>query len=167
MNFARGALVKTTSLFDAIKDGTVKKYVTDFPDDNMIDREGVIAIPHLGASTPESEENCAFMAAQQLRNFFETGSIVNSVNMPECIVPRSDSIRISIIHSNSPNMVSQITNRIAENGINIADMVNKSKGAIAYTVLNLDHEISSTVKAAIESIDGVVKVRQIEIQNNF
>ncbi len=161
MNFARGGLVKTTSLFDAIEDGTVKKYVTDFPDDDMIGHEGVVAIPHLGASTPESEENCAIMAAQQLRDFFETGSIINSVNMPECVVPSSDSDRITIIHKNSPNMVGQITNQIAEKGINIADMVNKSKGDLAYTVLNLDHSVSAEVTAALESISGVIKVRLI------
>ncbi len=163
MNFARGGLVKSTSLFDAIEDGTVAKYVTDFPGEDMIDRPGVIAVPHLGASTPESEENCAVMAATQLNDFFATGSIVNSVNMPECVVPPSDSIRLCIIHKNLPSMVGKITNTVAENKINIADMVNKSRGDIAYTVMNLDDCVPEQTKTALESIEGVVKVRMINV----
>jgi D-3-phosphoglycerate dehydrogenase len=161
LNFARGGLVKKTSLFDAIDAGAVKKYVTDFPDDDMIDRPGVIAIPHLGASTPESEENCAVMAAGQLNDFFVSGSIVNSVNMPECVVPPSDAIRISVIHKNLPNMVGRVTNAIADHGINIADMVNKSRGDAAYTVMNLDSSAPDDAVEAIQRIDGVVKVRRI------
>ncbi|MEG2542107.1 MAG: phosphoglycerate dehydrogenase, partial [Christensenellaceae bacterium] len=152
MNFARGGLVKTTSLLDAISEGIVSKYVTDFPDDELLCHNQILAIPHLGASTPESEENCAVMAAQQLRNFFETGSIVNSVNMPECIVPYSDTARMTIIHKNTPNMVGQITNKIALYNLNIADMANKSRGEIAYTVLNLDHPILQEVIDDISSI---------------
>ena len=161
LNFARGGLVKTTSLFDAIESGKVRKYVTDFPDNDMIGHPNVLVIPHLGASTPESEENCAVMAAQQLRDFFETGSIVNSVNMPECIVPPSDSVRITIFHKNSPNMVGQITNKIANYDLNIADMANKSRGDVAYTVMNLDHDISEEAVADLASIPGVIKVRVI------
>ncbi|MEG1473940.1 MAG: phosphoglycerate dehydrogenase [Christensenella sp.] len=161
LNFARGGLVKTTSLFDALESGKVKKYVTDFPDDDMLERDGVLAIPHLGASTPESEENCAAMAARQLRDFFETGTIVNSVNMPECIVPPSDTVRVTIFHKNLPNMVGQITNTIAKYSLNIADMANKSRGDIAYTVLNLDHEIMPDAIADLESITGVIKLRVI------
>lgn len=161
LNFARGGLVKTTSLFDAIESGKVKKYVTDFPDDDMLLHENVLAIPHLGASTPESEENCAAMAAKQLRDFFETGTIVNSVNMPECIVPPSDTVRVTMIHKNLPNMVGQITNTIAKYDLNIADMANKSRGDIAYTVLNLDHEISPEAISELEGINGVIKVRVI------
>ncbi|MEG0383101.1 MAG: phosphoglycerate dehydrogenase, partial [Christensenella sp.] len=161
LNFARGGLVKTTSLFDALESGKVKKYVTDFPDDDMLERDGVLAIPHLGASTPESEENCAAMAARQLRDFFETGTIVNSVNMPECIVPPSDTVRVTIFHKNLPNMVGQITNTIAKYSLNIADMANKSRGDIAYTVLNLDHEIMPDAIAELESIAGVIKLRVI------
>ncbi len=161
LNFARGGLVKTTSLFDAIESGKVKKYVTDFPDDDMICHPNVLAIPHLGASTPESEENCAVMAAQQLRDFFETGSIVNSVNMPECVVPVSDAARLTILHKNSPNMVGQITNKIANYDLNIADMANKSRGDIAYTVMSLDHEITAEAVAELSQIDGVIKVRVI------
>ena len=161
MNFARGGLVKTTSLFEALNSGIVKKYVTDFPDGDMINREGVVAVPHLGASTPESEENCAAMASGQLNDFFLTGTIVNSVNMPECIVPRSDAARVSIIHKNLPNMVGQITQTIAAHGLNIADMVNKSRGDIAYTVINMDEEIPASAHTEICGIDGIVKVRKI------
>lgn len=161
LNFARGGLVKTTSLFDAIESGKVKKYVTDFPDDDMLCHPNVFAIPHLGASTPESEENCAMMAAKQLRDFFETGTIVNSVNMPECIVPPSDAVRVTIIHKNLTNMVGQITNTIAKYSLNIADMANKSRGDIAYTVLNLDHEISQEAIDEITSIEGIIKLRVI------
>ncbi len=161
LNFARGGLVKTTSLFDAIESGKVKKYVTDFPEEDMLLHENVLTIPHLGASTPESEENCAEMAAKQLRDFFETGTIVNSVNMPECIVPPSDTVRVTMIHKNLPNMVGQITNTIAKYDLNIADMANKSRGDIAYTVLNLDHEISADAVAELSGINGVIKVRVI------
>lgn len=162
LNFARGGLVKTTSLLDAIEMGTVKKYVTDFPDADLLGKENVICIPHLGASTPESEENCAIMAAQQLRDFLETGSITNSVNLPECVVSRPDCERITIIHKNTPNMVGQITNAIAGAGINISDMVNKSRGAIAYTVLNLDSEITGGLVETLLGIDGIIKVREIK-----
>ncbi len=161
LNFARGGLIKSTSLFDAIEAGTVKTYVTDFPTEEMIGKEGVLAIPHLGASTPESEENCAMMAAQQLSDFFKTGSIVNSINMPECILSVPTSVRMTIIHKNSPNMVGQITNIIADNSINIGEMVNKSRDNLAYTVLNLDHDVNDDVLKAIESIVGVIKVRVI------
>lgn len=161
MNFARGGLVKTSSLFDAIENGTVKKYVTDFPDADKIGRPGIVAIPHLGASTPESEENCAAMAARQLSDFFETGSITNSVNMPECVVPPSDEVRLTIIHKNLPNMVGQITQTIASHGVNIADMVNKSRGDIAYTVLNLNQDVTDELRGEVEKIEGIIKLRRI------
>ncbi|MBQ3273979.1 MAG: phosphoglycerate dehydrogenase [Christensenellaceae bacterium] len=163
LNLARGGLVKTSSLKEALENGTVSKYVTDFPDESVLGLDGVICIPHLGASTPESEENCAVMAAQELRSFFETGSIKNSVNMPECLVgPIAESTkRITIIHKNAPNMVGQITKEIAEKGSNIADMVNKSRGDIAYTVLNIDGDVPADVLDAISKIDGVVRLRVI------
>lgn len=162
LNFARGGLVKTTSLLDAIESGIVAKYVTDFPDETVLGREGVICIPHLGASTPESEENCAIMAAQELSDFLLTGSIANSVNMPECVLPRLSNVqRLTIIHKNATNMVGQITNVIASHGINIADMVNRSRGDIAYTVLNLDQAVTDAVTEEIDAIEGVVRTRVI------
>ena len=161
LNFARGGLVKKTSLFDAIEAGTVSKYVTDFPDSDMIGHPGVVSIPHLGASTPESEENCASMASEQLKDFFQTGSIVNSVNMPECIVPPSENTRITLIHKNLPNMVGQITQAIASHSINIADMVNKSRKDIAYTVINVDNGAPQALLDDLMAIDGIVKLRVI------
>jgi len=162
INLARGGLVKTSSLKDALEAGIVKKYVTDFPDADMLELDNVICIPHLGASTPESEENCAVMAANELRDFFETGAIKNSVNMPECLVgPMNGEARISIIHKNTPNMVGQITKILADSSCNIADMINKSRGDIAYTVLNIDGDIPAAAIDAIKAIEGVVRVREI------
>ncbi len=162
LNFARGGLVQTSALTEALEDGTVAKYVTDFPDDDMLCKDKILAIPHLGASTPESEENCAIMAAQQLRDFYETGSIINSVNMPECIVSPTSINKLTIIHKNMPNMVSQITNVLAGQNMNIADMVNKSKGDVAYTVLSIDQTITDGVVDAINKITDVIKTRVIK-----
>lgn len=161
LNMARGGLVKQTSLFDALENEIVAKYVTDFPTDDMIRHENIIAIPHLGASTPESEENCAMMAAQELCSFFETGSIENSVNMPQCLVPPVASERITVIHRNTPNMLGRLTNAIAQEELNIGDMVNKSRGKYAYTVINLDHGITPSVQQAITDVPGVIKVRDL------
>lgn len=161
INMARGGLVKQVSLFDAMDNGIVGKYVTDFPSDQMIGRSGIITVPHLGASTPESEDNCAIMAAQEIRTFLETGTISNSVNIPSCDVEPITSERLTVIHKNTPNMVGQITHVIASSELNIADMVNKSRGKYAYTVLNLDHKLTDAVKAEIESVPGVVKIRDL------
>ena len=161
VNMARGGLVKEVSLFDAISDGIVSKYITDFPSGRMIGHEGVIAIPHLGASTPESEENCAVMAAQEVRSFLSMGTIQNSVNLPSCTVEPITSERLTVIHKNTPNMVGQITRVIAQSELNIADMVNKSRGKYAYTVLNLDHPMTPEVTQAIESIPDVIKIRDL------
>lgn len=163
LNFARGGLIDNKALFDAMKEGVVAKYVTDFPSDDMLCKENIICIPHLGASTPESEENCAVMAANELRDFFETGSIVHSVNMPDCQMgPVADRTRVTVIHLNEPNMVSQITNCFASNGKNIDEMVNKSRGEVAYTVLSIDGEVEDKIIADLEAVKGVVRVRKIE-----
>ncbi len=163
LNFSRNGLVKHSSLFEAIENETISKYVTDFPVDELLDRKNIIAIPHLGASTPESEDNCAMMAAQQLSDYLETGTIRNSVNMPDCVVsPLSSGYRITLIHKNLPNMVGQITNIVARNNLNISDMINKSKGEIAYTVLNTDDPIPDAVLEDIKNIAGIIKVRRIE-----
>lgn len=163
LNFSRNGLVKHSSLFDAIENGTVAKYVTDFPADELLGKDKIIAIPHLGASTPESEDNCAMMAAQQLSDYLETGAIQNSVNLPECIVPPlTAGSRITLIHKNLPNMVGQITNIVATCNINISDMINKSKGEVAYTVLNTDEPIDDSVVDDLKKINGMVKVRRIK-----
>lgn len=159
LNFARNGLVDYEALTEALQDGTVAKYVTDFPNDMLLNYDNVIAIPHLGASTPESEENCAHMAAKQLKDYIETGTIVNSVNMPECIVPPSEGYRIAAIHKNTPNMVGRMTAILAERNINIADMINKSKGELAYTVFNLDEVVSSETVEKFCQIEGIIRVR--------
>ena len=159
LNFARNGLVEYEALLEALDEGVVSKYVTDFPNDLLLGHSRVIAIPHLGASTPESEENCAKMAAKQLKDYLETGTIINSVNMPECIVPPSDNYRIAIIHKNTPNMVGRMTAILAEGNINIADMINKSKGEYAYTVFNLDDAVCETMVGKFCSIEGVLRVR--------
>lgn len=159
LNFARNGLIEYEGLIEALEDGIVSKYVTDFPNEKLIDRKNVFCIPHLGASTPESEENCADMAAKQLKDYLETGTIVNSVNMPECVVPPSDNFRIAIIHKNTPNMVGRMTAILAERNVNIADMINKSKGDIAYTVFNLDDDLCENTVAKLCTIDGVLRVR--------
>ncbi len=162
LNFSRCGLVKHSSLFEAIENGTIAKYVTDFPADELLDAQNVIAIPHLGASTPESEDNCAMMAAQQLSDYLETGAVCNSVNLPDCAVGALLSgCRITLIHKNLPNMVGQITRIIADKNINISDMINKSKGEVAYTVVNTDDAISSDVLEDLGRIVGVIKVRRI------
>ena len=159
LNFARGGLVDTPSLKKAIADGIVACYVTDFPDEEVIKTDKVIAIPHLGASTEESEENCAIMAAMQLMDFLENGNIKNSVNFPECTLERSDKARLTISNKNEPGMIEKITRMLADNKLNIADMINKSKGNMAYNIIDLEGDIKSDLVKKIQSIDGVVTVR--------
>ncbi len=161
LNFARGGLVDTTSLKQAIADGILGCYVTDFPDEEIIKTEKVIAIPHLGASTEESEENCAIMATMQLMDFLENGNIKNSVNFPECALDRSDKVRLTISNKNEPGMIEKITHSLADNKLNIADMINKSKGSIAYNIIDVEGEIKTDLVKKIQSIDGIVAVRVI------
>ena len=159
LNFARGGLVDTPSLKKAIADGIVGCYVTDFPDEEVIKTDKVIAIPHLGASTEESEENCAIMAAMQLMDFLENGNIKNSVNFPECFLDRSGKQRITISNKNTPGMIEKITHLFADNKLNIADMINKSKGNLAYNIIDLEGDINTDLVKKINSIDGIVAVR--------
>lgn len=162
LNFARNGLIDKAALKEAFENETVSKYVVDFPEDDLLDNPNVIAVPHLGASTPESEENCAKMAAIELRDFLEKGSINNSVNMPKCVLGEPSFHRLAVIHKNLPNMVGQMTTLIAKEHINISEMVNKSRGTIAYTVFDLDSVPSNEIVAEIEAIDGVVKLREIK-----
>jgi D-3-phosphoglycerate dehydrogenase / 2-oxoglutarate reductase len=161
LNFARGGLVDTQSLKKAVADGIVGCYVTDFPDEEVIKTDKVIAIPHLGASTEESEENCAIMAAMQLMDFLENGNIKNSVNFPECSLDRSDKSRLTITNKNEPGMIEKITRLLADNKLNIADMINKSKGNIAYNIIDVESDINADLVTKIQSIDGVVNVRML------
>jgi len=159
LNFARGGLVDTPSLKKAIADGIVSCYVTDFPDEEVIKTDKVIAIPHLGASTEESEENCAIMATMQLMDFLENGNIKNSVNFPECSLDRSDKKRITISNNNTPGMIEKITHLFADNKLNIADMINKSKGNLAYNIIDLEGDVNADLVKKIYAIDGIVAVR--------
>jgi D-3-phosphoglycerate dehydrogenase len=159
LNFARGGLVDTPSLKKAIADGIVACYVTDFPDEEVIKTDKVIAIPHLGASTEESEENCAIMAAMQLMDFLENGNIKNSVNFPECALDRSGKTRLTISNKNEPGMIEKITHLLADNKLNIADMINKSKGNLAYNIIEMEGDVNGDLVKKINSIDGIVAVR--------
>jgi D-3-phosphoglycerate dehydrogenase len=162
LNFARNGLIAYEPLFEALKSGRIARYVTDFPSDELLSMDNAICIPHLGASTPESEENCAKMAAIQLRDYIETGDIVNSVNLPAAQLPFTGHFRIAVIHKNVSGMVGRMTALLAESGANIADMVNKSRGDIAYTIINLDDKVPSSTVDAIRAAEGVVRVRTFE-----
>ncbi len=161
MNFARGGLVNSADIKAALESGKIASYVTDFPSDDLLCTDGVIAIPHLGASTPESEDNCAQMAATELIDYIENGNITNSVNLPEITLPRSGKYRICIIHKNVPNMITAITGIVATNDINIENMLNKSRGDYAYTMLDVSDVDSEHIIAKLEEIDGVIRARVI------
>ncbi|KGE71583.1 3-phosphoglycerate dehydrogenase [Spirochaeta lutea] len=159
LNFARGELVDNQAVIRAIEAGKVSAYVTDFPSDELLGVDGVIPIPHLGASTPEAEENCAIMAAQELAMFLETGNIKNSVNFPDCQMDFTGNTRLLIANKNIPNMVGQITTILAEESINIADMINKHRGEVAYNIIDLDGTISDAALGRIRSIEGILMTR--------
>ncbi len=160
LNYARGGLVNNDAIKAGLASGKVKKYVVDFPDEETINVPGIIAIPHLGASTEESEDNCAKMAADEIRDFLETGDIKNSVNFPNCSLPCDTVGRITIIHKNVPNMIAKYTDLLKE--VNIAEMINKSKGDYAYTIINTDHEVTADIVEKLNALDEVVKVRVIK-----
>jgi D-3-phosphoglycerate dehydrogenase len=161
LNFARGGLVNNTDLKAAMEDGTVAAYVTDFPDAELLAMDGVIGIPHLGASTFEAEENCAVMAVDQLRSFLETGNITNSVNFPTCEMEMTSDTRIVIANRNIPNMVGQITTILAEEKMNISDMLNRHKNDYAYTIIDVEGTVSDALIGKLKGIDGVIMVRII------
>ena len=161
LNFARNGLIRETSLYEALESGKVGKFITDFPNAELMSHKNVVCIPHLGASTPESEENCARMAASQLREYIEFGSIKNSVNMPTCVVGPPEHNRTVLIHKNLPNMVGQISTMIANEGINIEEMINKSRGEVAYTVVDTDAKPSIETLMMLGEIDGMIKIREI------
>lgn len=161
LNFSRAALVNNADIIEALASGKVNRYVTDFPEDEVLGIENVIPIPHLGASTEESEDNCAVMAVQELSDYLENGNITNSVNFPSCCLPFSSNTRLVIANKNIPNMVGQITTILAEAGINILDMLNKHNGNIAYNIINVENPVSTDVLDRIKKIDGVIMVRMI------
>lgn len=161
INCSRGELVHNGAVLEGIRSGKIARYVTDFPCDELIGQENVVCIPHLGASTPEAEDNCAVMAAQQLMDFVENGNIANSVNFPACSMPRNGRTRLTIIHRNIKDMINEITARISEKNINIDHFINKSKGDYAYTMIDLDDEIPASIVGELEKIDGVIRIRLI------
>ena len=162
LNFARGELVVDADVKGAIESGKVAAYFTDFPNAELLKMDKVVAIPHLGASTNESEVNCAVMAAEQVRNFFENGNIRNSVNFPAAEMERNCGARLLITNKNVPNIISQITTILAQDGINIDNMLNKNKGDIAYNIIDTNAtEISAGIVTRLETIEGVYMVRAL------
>ena len=163
LNFARDLLVDDDAMEEALKSGKVSRYITDFPNDRTAGMEGVVAIPHLGASTEESEDNCAKMAVKQVMNYLENGNIINSVNFPNCDMGIcTKTARVTILHKNIPNTLSQFTTVLAEENINISDLLNRSKGEYAYTMFDLDGIPSAQAIEKLEKIEGVVRVREID-----
>ena len=161
INLSRADLVNSADMKAALASGKVAAYVTDFPTDEMVDVEGAVIIPHLGASTAESEDNCAVMAALELDGYLRFGNIKNSVNFPNVEMPMSGDKRICVLHANIPNVLSQITTILGETGTNIENMTNKSKGDNAYTMVDITGDISDENVAKLGAIDGVVRVRVI------
>ena len=162
LNFARDLLVDDDALEAAIESGKVKKYVTDFPNAKTANMKNVIAIPHLGASTEESEDNCAIMAAHQLRDYLELGNIHNSVNYPEASLPHSGDYRICVLHRNMPGIVAKLTTVVADEKLNIANMVNKSKGDYACTIIEINGSLPESSVKKIYEVENIIRVRIIE-----
>ena len=159
LNFSRAGLVDSDAMLAALEAGKVAAYVVDFPTDEMLGVANVVAIPHLGASTPESEDNCAVMAANQLKAYLEDGNIINSVNFPDVNVPRAGDVRVCVLHRNIPNMLAQISSVVSACGVNIASMTNKSRKDLAYTLLDVEGAVCDDVADKIAAIDGIIRVR--------
>ncbi len=163
LNFARGDLVNTADIIAALATGKVAAYVTDFANDELLGVEGVIAIPHLGASTPEAEDNCASMAAGELIDYLENGNIVNSVNMPSVSCPRTSGARICVIHKNNPGMISSLSAFFSSKNVNIENMLNKSKKDYAYTLIDIsEKDADEAIIAGIRDVEGTIRVRVIK-----
>ncbi|MGM9954022.1 MAG: phosphoglycerate dehydrogenase [Intestinibaculum porci] len=160
LNFARDALVNTDDMIDALKKGKVARYITDFGTEALAHTDNAIVMPHLGASTPESEENCATMAVEEVMDFLENGNIRNSVNFPTVVEPRTTTYRLCIIHKNIPNMLAKFAGTIAKKDMNIENMVNKARGDYAYTIIDTN-DLSEDITKAIEKQEGVIKARII------
>lgn len=161
INLARGGLVNNEAIIAALKAGRVARYVTDFPDNELMACPNVIGTPHLGASTPESEDNCAVMAANELKEYLEHGNIINSVNMPRVSLPRTGMCRVCIIHKNVPNVLVSIMGIISNGSANVENMINKSRKDMAYTVVDLDTKVGESVVEKLEALSNVIRVRVI------
>ena len=162
INLARNGLVDEEALIPALESGRVAAYVTDFPDNRIANAAGVIALPHLGASTPESEDNCAIMAAHELQDYLENGNITNSVNMPAVSMERSGEARICVIHHNIPNTLAQITSIVSGAGMNVENLANKSRKDYAYTMLDVNGKVADAMVEQIKGIEGVIRVRVMQ-----
>ena len=158
LNFSRDSLVDEADCLAALESGKLAAYITDFGSDALLANDNVVCMPHLGASTPESEENCAMMAADEIRDFLENGNIRNSVNFPNCDMGKAQGTRVTVLHKNVPNMLKQITDLFAKDNVNIENMLNKSKGDNAYTMLDIAGECDTAVKKALQDMDGIIKV---------
>ena len=161
LNFARGELVEEGAILSATRSGRVACYVCDFPSAALIGQPGVVALPHLGASTPESEENCAVMAAEELKDYLLNGNIHNSVNLPDVELPRVGGNRICVLHRNIPGMLSGITSAVSDASLNIENLVNKGRGEIAYTMLDVSGNVGGAVINRLKSLEGSIRVRII------
>ena len=162
INLARNGLVNVEAILAALKSGRVAAYVTDFPETEVANAPGVIALPHLGASTPESEDNCAIMAAHELQDYLENGNITNSVNLPNVSMERSGAARICIIHRNVPNTLAQITTIVSGAGLNVENLANKSRKDYAYTMLDVDNKVTDEEVKQLAAIDGVIRIRVMQ-----
>lgn len=163
LNFSRGGIVNNDDLKKAIKDGIVASYVTDFPDDELLQTEKVICIPHLGASTEEAEENCASMVVDQVKDFLQQGNIVNSVNFPGSSIERNpDTTRLTIVNKNVPGMVAQLSTVFSKANLNIVEMINKSKGDLAYNIVDIAGEVNEKTVEKIAAIENIIRVRAIK-----
>lgn len=161
INNSRGELVDEAAVIAALESGKLGRYITDFPSDNLIGVKNAICMPHLGASTPEAEDNCAVMAARQLMDYIENGNVTNSVNFPSLSGSKTGVARICVLHKNVANMIASFTSKVAEAGINIDSMVDKSKGDNAYCIIDVDGEVTPALVDAISKIDGVIRVRVV------
>ena len=159
INLARGELIENAAVIEAVTSGKLSRYVTDFPADELIDIPGIIVMPHLGASTPEAEDNCAVMAASELKDFLEDGNIRNSVNFPACMAPRAGKSRITVIHKNEKSVISAITDVIGKANINIENFVSRSRGDFAYAIVDTTEELKAEVIDNIKSLPSVIRCR--------
>ena len=159
LNLARGGLVNDDDMLAALETGRVAAYVTDFPNYKIVQGKRVVAIPHLGASSPESEENCAVMAAQELKDYLENGNIRNAVNLPSLVQDWSGETRLCIIHRNVPNMLASVTTVLSREHVNVENMTNKSRGEYAYTIVDVSARVGDAVANELRAIDGILRVR--------
>jgi len=161
INFARGGVVDNKAALAALDSGQLHAYVSDFPTPALIAHPKVVALPHLGASTAEAEENCAIMVAENVKDYLENGNIRFSVNFPECRLPRMDAYRVTVANANVPNMVGQISTCLGDAGLNIEDLLNKSIGNLAYTIVDVNEPVTDEIEAKLRSIQGVLTLRNL------